>query len=733
MANDPQLKEADFDVLGMTCLSCADSAQKALCRVPGVAAAQVNFAGRSAHVRYDGQPTTIQQMSTALAQAGYTLVADKAKLQDAEQHYLADLRLRVVVALIFSLPLLVLSMFFHHSLPHQGWIELVLTLPVVLYAGRSFYINALKQALRAEMTMDTLVALGTGAAFVVAVVNVVLPHGPLAGMPIHFESAAVVLAFILTGNLIEETAKRRTDDALQGLGGLLPARATRLTLQGSEQVAPEAIQTGDRLLVRPGERVPVDGTVWQGETHVDESMLSGESVPVHKRKPDLLMAGTLNQEGEVQMIATQVGEGTVLSRIMAEVRSAQGSRPPAQRLADRIAAVFVPIVLLLALAVGAAWAWVLPGGSLEIGVYTALTVLVVSCPCALGLATPVAVKVGIGTATRQGILVRNATALEVAAEIDTIAFDKTGTLTLGKPRVYGAEYEPEMAGAAGTYIGLLAATVAESAHPLSKAVGTYLRTIAQPNRLPDRLEQLGGKGVEAQYGTTVVRVGRMGWLQELGCSLSPALEKHQHDYQNQGYSIVAAAIDQQVFALFALADQLKPEAADVLGALRREGVQILMLTGDHPQAAARVAAELNIDQWHAGLLPQDKAAHLQQLAREGRKAAMVGDGLNDAVAFAAARLPIAMGGGVEAAIRSADVALLHGDLRLLPRLRSLSRSTRAIIRQNLAWAFAYNLITIPLAAGLLYPLLLSPTVAGGLMALSSLTVVLNSLRLKKKS
>lgn len=724
-------KTEEYDLLGMTCLSCADSAQRALARVPGVHQAEVNFVGRSARVDYDPQQAQFEQLAAAVRTAGYTLVADKRDLQQASKTYFSDLRLRVWVAFGFAVPIFVLSLFFPHSFAGQAWVELALSLPVVFYAGRGFYLNAYRQARHGQISMDTLVALGTGSAFVVALLGVLFPGSALHRMPVHFESAAVVIAFILVGNWIEESAKNRTDDALDSLGSLLPRTATRLGPQGAEQIAVSDIRVGDRLEVAPGMAIPVDGSVWQGETYVDESMLSGESVPVHKQKPDTLMAGTQNQDGTIQMIARQVGQGTVLQQIIEQVKRAQGTRPPAQRLADRIAGIFVPLVLAIAVLAALAWALWVPGGDWTIGLYTALAILVVSCPCALGLATPVAIKVGMGTATRAGILLRHATALEVAARMDTLVFDKTGTLTRGTPRVYEAEYEPALAGAAGQYMALVASTVAESAHPLSKAVGGYLRSLTHTSRLPDLVHQYGGKGVEAHFGSYIVRVGRGQWLLDSGCQLGPQLQQAAARME-EGYSLVYAAVDRQVFGLFGLADQVKPESAEVLGRLKQEGVQVVMLTGDHQAAAAAVAAELDIQHWQAGMMPDQKAAYIHELKAKGRKVAMLGDGINDAVAFAAADLPIAMSTGADIAIDSADVVLLHGNLALLLRLRSLSRSTRRIIRQNLAWAFAYNLLAIPLAAGVLYPLLLSPMVAGGLMAVSSLTVVLNSLRLRKK-
>jgi Cu2+-exporting ATPase len=725
------IQEQDFSVLGMTCLSCADTASKALCKLPGVETAEVNFASRSVHIRWDGSRTSVQDLSQALQAAGYTLVANRQDMAQAETTYFRQLKRKLLVATLFGVPVFVLSMFFHHALPYQGWLEFALTLPVVVYAGGHFYGSAFKQLLRRQLTMDTLVALGTGAALVVALLNLLMPHGYLSQVPVHFESAAVVILFILFGNYLEESAKSRSDDALQSLTTLVPGSATRLLPDGrSEEISLAEIRPGDRLRVSPYSRVPVDGTVWQGESHLDESLISGESLPVPRRKPDLLLAGTQNLEAPLEMIARKVGKDTVLSSIIQQVQQAQGTRPAAQRLADRIAAVFVPAVIVLALAVGLLWSLVLMPGHWDVGLYTALAVLVVSCPCALGLATPVAIKVAVGAAAKQGVLVRHAAALEQAVRIDTFAFDKTGTLTLGKPQVRDVTYSDELAGQAGLHLQRVAATVNESSHPLSRAIHTYMQGVTQTLLLPDAVETVGGQGVLARFGSVSVRVGRLSWLLERGITLEPSLQAAQDSYVAQGYSTVAAAVDGTVFAIFALGDSIKPEAAAVLTSLRQQGMHIVMLTGDHLAAARQVAQELGITDVQAQLLPQDKAAHIRELQSKGHRVAILGDGVNDAVAFAHADLSIAMSGGADLAVQQADITLLNGNLNLLPYLRRLSKRARANIRQNLAWAFGYNLAAIPIAAGVLYPLLMSPWVAGGLMALSSLTVVLNSMRLR---
>ncbi|MBX3101359.1 MAG: cation-translocating P-type ATPase [Bacteroidetes bacterium] len=727
----PSIQEKDFSVLGMTCLSCADTAGKALCKLPGVEQADVNFASRSVHIRWDDQRSSVEDMTRALKEAGYTLVANRKDMAAAEQAYFSRLKRKLWVALLFGIPVFILSMFFPHSFKGQSWMELVLTLPVVFYAGLDFYVNSIRQAIRRQITMDTLVALGTGAALVVAVVNTLFPHGFMHEVPIHFESAAVVILFVLFGNYLEESAKSKSDDALQSLTTLVPTTATRLLPDGREEtIALQDIRVGDRLRVAPETRIPVDGTVWAGESHVDESLISGESLPVSRRKPELLLAGTRNLEAPLEMIAQKLGKDTVLNTIIRQVQEAQGTRPAAQRLADRIAGIFVPAVILLAIVIALLWTFVFAPGQWELGLYTALAVLVVSCPCALGLATPVAIKVAVGTAAGKGVLVRHAAALEQAYSIDTIAFDKTGTLTEGNPQVKDATYSEQLAGQAGTYLQQVAATVNESSHPLSRAISVYMQSVTRSLLLPDTVSVIGGQGVEATFGAAKVQVGRLSWLLAPGHTLEPELQEAEGRYQSQGYSTVAAGVNGQMFAVFALGDTLKPEAAEVLAQLRAQQIQLLMLTGDHAPAAAQVAGEVGIAEVHAQLLPQDKAVHIQRLQQQGRRVAILGDGVNDAVAFAHADLSIAMSGGADVAVQQADITLLNGDLRLLLYLRRLSRRTRSNIRQNLGWAFGYNLAAIPIAAGALYPLLMSPWVAGGLMAVSSLTVVLNSLRLR---
>ncbi len=677
---------------------------------------------------------------------GMALEPEQVSLDDAPDPELIDMTRRFWIALALTVPVFALEMGRHLGLMHlvpplwSNWISLVLATPVVLWAGAPFFVRGWVSLRTRNLNMFTLIAMGTGVAWLYSVVGTLAPqlfppafrdmHGAVA---VYFEAAAVITVLVLLGQVLELRARARTSGAIRALLGLAPKTARRITDHGDEEVAIDAITVGDLLRVRPGEKIPVDGAVTEGSSFVDESMVTGESMPAAKAPGAQVIGGTVNQRGGLVVRAARVGRDTMLARIVDMVARAQRSQAPIQRLADRVAGWFVPAVIAAALLAFAAWMLFGPEPRLTFGLVAAVTVLIIACPCALGLATPMSIMVGVGRGAHSGILIRDAQALERLEAIDTLVIDKTGTLTEGKPSVVGIV--PADGFAENQLLRLAASVERGSEHPLAQAI---LRAAA------DRGLSLGeardfasraGKGASGTVDGKSVALGNATLMAELNV-VTQALADAAETARQQGSTAIYVAVDGRAAGVVAIADPIKPSAQTALAALRDDGLRVVMLTGDNLTTARAVAKALGIDEIEAGVLPERKGEVVQRLRNGGRHVAMVGDGVNDAPALAAADVGIAMGGGTDVAIESAGVTLLTGDLMGLVRARRLSAATMRNIRQNLAFAFLYNAAGVPIAAGVLYPvfgILLSPMVGAAAMALSSVSVIANALRLARGS
>jgi Cu+-exporting ATPase len=765
------LGRVELPIEGMTCASCVNRIERFLRKVDGVDDATVNLATERATIIYQTDRVDLETLGHAVTAAGYdprldlattpgsvsraaTLATDVAApvttdprptvLVDAtsdRDRRLADTWRRFVVAAVLTVPLLLglASMTIAPFLPDwltDPWLQLALATPVQVYAGWPFTRGAIRAARHRSATMDTLVAIGTWAAYGYSLVLVLAPTtGGMAmgtSAPVlYFDTAAVIITLILLGRLLEGRARRRTSDAVRELVRLAPPVA-HVVRDGRElEVAVEHVVPGDLLVVRPGERIPVDGLIVEGGSSVDESMLTGESLPVARGVGDQVVAGSLNTTGSFRFEAQRVGSDTMLAHIVALVEEAQGSRAPIQRLADSVTGWFVPAILVIAAATFAVWLLLGPAPSLEIALTNAVAVLIVACPCALGLATPTSVMVGTGRGAEQGILFRNGAALERLGAVRTMVLDKTGTLTLGEARVTdillvpGTIDQPEV-------LRLAAAVEAGSEHPLGAAVVRHARE-AIDSKLADAegFEATPGRGVSAVVEGRTVLVGRRDWLASRGIAEND-LDEASARLTAQGRTAVQVAVDGRLVAVIGIADTLRPSAVAAVARLREMGIEPVMLTGDQEATARAIAHQAGIDRFLADVLPDEKAAQVRRLQEHGA-VAMVGDGVNDAPALAAADVGVAMGGGSDVAVESASVTLTGSDLWQLVAAVDLSRATMRNIRQNLFWAFAYNTALIPLAAGVLYPFtgtLLDPMLAALAMALSSVTVVGNALRLR---
>jgi Cu+-exporting ATPase len=675
---------------------------------------------------------------------GMALEPEQISLDDTPDPELIDMTRRFRIALALTIPVFVIEMGSHLGLMHllppnwSNWISFALATPVVLWAGAPFFARGWRSLVTRNLNMFTLIAMGTGVAWAYSVVATLAPQSfPLAfrGMhgevAVYFEAAAVITVLVLLGQVLELRAREKTSGAIRALLGLAPTTARRITGHGDEDVALDAIAVGDRLRVRPGEKIPVDGVVIEGRSSVDESMVTGESMPVSKAEGAHVIGGTVNRSGGLVVRAEKIGRDTMLARIVDMVARAQRSRAPIQRLADRVAGWFVPAVILAAVLAFAAWATFGPEPRFAFGLVAAVTVLIIACPCALGLATPMSIMVGIGRGAQAGILIRDAQALEQLESVDTLVIDKTGTLTEGRPKVVAVV--PADGVDENQLLRLAAGVERGSEHPLARAIldAAEQRGLAVSD--VSDFTSPSGKGVTATVEGKSVALGNAMLMRELGI-VTEALDNDAERARQDGATAIVVAIDGRAAGVIAIADPIKPSAQTALRALRKDGLRIVMLTGDNVTTANAVAKTLRIDEIEAGVLPERKSEVVQRLRGEGRRVAMVGDGVNDAPALAAADIGIAMGGGTDVAIESAGITLLTGDLMGLLRARQLSRATMRNIRQNLAFAFLYNAAGVPIAAGALYPLfgiLLSPMVGAAAMALSSVSVIANALRLAR--
>ncbi|MEN3027119.1 MAG: heavy metal translocating P-type ATPase [Chlorobiota bacterium] len=719
------LHTAVYAVSGMHCAACAGNIESYLRAQPGISAADVNFAAQTLTVVYDPQQYRPEDLRRLVQQLGYDLIDPHCWRQEQQKQLTRHFR-QTWIALSFAIPVIVLSMGFHGRIPAA--LLLVLTLPVV-WVARDIFITAWTQARRGRATMETLVALGTGAALSLSIWATVSPQSfSSLGLapPLYYEAAAAVLAAVLFGRLLEERARFRGSRAIERLMTLQPRTACRIQDGHDEEVPLEALRVGDLLRIRPGERVPVDGTVVEGISAIDESTLTGEPLPVEKRPGTQVWAGTLNTTGSLLIRAEQVGEATVLARIIELVRSAQSHKAPIQRTVDRIAAIFVPTVLALSVATAASWLLLGPEPRIAYALLTSISVLLVACPCALGLATPLAFLFGVGRAAEEGVLVKDATALERLAQCTAIVLDKTGTLTEGKPRVVSDRWLQEST----RHRAALAAIAARSEHPLATALHRFLGVTAL---LPvEAFVSIPAQGIAGRVQGTTYTIGSPELLRERALDFPPALQDVLEEWHRAGYTIVCAAAEERVIAIFALADSLRDGAAEAVHFLKQSGVEVHLVTGDHAEAAERVARATGIEHVQARTQPEQKAAYVRYLQTQGHRVAVVGDGINDAPALAAADVGIAVGTGMDVALETASIVLAGGDISRIAFAWQLSRALRRVVVQNLVGASIYNLTALPMAAGVFYPftgLLLTPMVAGIAMALSSISVVFSSLRL----
>jgi Cu2+-exporting ATPase len=724
-------------VLGMSCASCAGSAESIASSATGVINASVNFATGNLTVEYLPTMTDAFQIQKAVQSGGYDLVVEEESkqqetLETIHAQKIQKLKSKTLWAVLLSLPVVGIGMFFM-DMPYANPIMWFFSTPVVLWLGKDFFINAWKQAKHRSANMDTLVALSTGIAYLFSVFNMLFAdfwHQRGLEAHVYFEAAAVIIAFILLGKLLEENAKGNTSTAIKKLMGLQAKTVMVLQLGGIEkETAIEEVHPGDIILVKPGEKIAVDGIVTVGNSYVDESMLSGEPIPVLKTENEKVFAGTLNQKGSFQFKALKIGKETLLAQIITMVQDAQGSKAPVQKLVDKIAGIFVPVVMGIAMLTFILWNILGGENGLVHGLLAAVTVLVIACPCALGLATPTAIMVGVGKGAENGILIKDAESLELAKKVTAIILDKTGTITEGRPEVTDIRWLNND----DTAKAILLSIEKQSEHPLAEAVVKHLSGVASTTLTG--FDSITGKGAKADYHNETYFVGNKKLMTENSISISNLQQTQAEEWGKQSKTVIWFSDSKQVLAVLAIADKIKATSVAAIKEMQDRGLELYMLTGDNEATAKAIAAQTGIKHYKAEVLPQHKADFVKELQQQGKIVAMVGDGINDSTALATADVSIAMGKGSDIAMDVAKMTIISSDLTKIPQAIRLSKQTVTTIKQNLFWAFIYNVIGIPLAAGILYPIngfLLNPMIAGAAMALSSISVVSNSLRLKWK-
>ncbi|HCI58061.1 MAG TPA: heavy metal translocating P-type ATPase [Bacteroidetes bacterium] len=726
-----------FPVLQMTCASCAVSVESIIKSQAGVVDVSVNYANAKISVEFIPSLVKVESFRKAVQSIGYDLLIDESTsgdetIEQIQEKNFKTLKKKTYWALILSIPVVVIGMFFM-NMPFANEIMWFLSTPVLFWLGSDFYINAWKQAKHRSANMDTLVALSTGVAYIFSVFNTLFPefwHEKGLHAHVYFEAASVIIGFILLGKLLEEKAKGNTSSAIKKLMGLQPKTVTIVHEGGHQMEIPiEQVEIGNTIVVKPGEKIAVDGTVINGNSYVDESMLSGEPVSVLKNVNEKVFAGTFNQKGSFQFKADKVGSETMLAQIIKMVKDAQGSKAPVQKLVDKIAGIFVPIVIVIAIASFIVWNIFGGDNGFTQGLLALITVLVIACPCALGLATPTAIMVGVGKGAEKGILIKDAESLELAKMVNAIILDKTGTITEGKPIVTNDFWTEE------TLIlkQILSSIEKQSEHPLADAVVSHLKN---QNTIPiSQFESITGKGAKAAIDGETYFIGNKRLIQENEIVIENEVAQKANQWGNEAKTVIWFANTKKIIAILAIADQIKSTSKMAIEKLQKSGIEVYMLTGDNEMTAKAVSEKVGIKHYKAEVLPEHKAAFVKQLQEKGKVVAMVGDGINDSSALAQADVSIAMGKGSDIAMDVAKMTIISSDLIKIPEAIHLSKATVSTIKQNLFWAFIYNLIGIPIAAGILYPIngfLLNPMIAGAAMALSSVSVVSNSLWLKYK-
>lgn len=724
--------EVIFEITGMTCITCSHTIEEALNKLDGVISATVNFASEKAIVRYNPEVITVAGVKKAISDSGYQAVIADEPTNDheggARERQSHRLRLLLIFSFLLAIPTFILSLAMPFAASTNNWILLALATPVQFIVGWQFYVGAYKALLNRRANMDTLIAIGTSSAYIYSLLATVLPG--VFGSDTYFDTAALIISIILLGRYFESRAKGRTSEAIKRLMGLRPKTA-HIVLDGKEVETPiEEVEVGHILAVRPGEKIPVDGIVIEGASAVDESMLTGESMPVDKKEGDQVTGATINKNGFLKFRATKVGKDTVLAQIVKLVEQAQGSKAPIQRLADSVAAVFVPVVISIAVLAFLAWYFI--GDKSFVSALTAfISVLVIACPCALGLATPTAIMVGTGKGAQNGILIKSAEALERAYRVKTVVFDKTGTVTKGKPAV--TDIIAVNGFSRNEVLRLAALAEKGSEHPVGEAIVDTARKDNLELADPESFEAFGGRGILARVSGTEVLLGNRTLMSENGVE-NDSLEEKTRELENEGKTVMFMSVNRELAGLIAVSDTPRENATEAINQLHQMGIETVMITGDNRRTAEAIARRVGIRKVMAEVLPEDKAREIRQLQENGSTVAMVGDGINDAPALAQADIGIALGSGTDVAMESGDIVLVRDDLRDVVEAIKLSRYTIRKVKQNLFWAFFYNCIGIPIAAGVLYPpfeLQLNPIIAAAAMGFSSVSVVTNSLLMNR--
>lgn len=756
--NNYEIKKVSVPVLEMSCASCAVNVESILKTQEGVINASVSFANQTAIIEFKTDITNLDKLRKAVTGIGYDIIIDETEekeetLKKLEEKRFRELKQKVIVAIILSVPVFILSMFFKWEtgdwrLEIRNFILIILTFPILAWSGREFFVNAFKLAKHKMTNMDTLVALSTGIAFLFSVFNTIFPQyliGKGLTPHVYYESAAIIITFILLGRFLEERSKSKASSAIKKLIGLQPKTLTVIRDGNELSISLKDVQINDIVLVKPGEKIPVDGRVIKGDSFVDESMLTGEPIPVRKspnpqftNSPDSkVYTGTINQKGSLQIIAHKIGKETVLSQIITLVQEAQSSKPPIQKLADKIAGVFVPVIILIAIITFIIWYLAIPSSSSTFAFLNMLSVLIIACPCALGLATPIALVVGIGKAAEKGILVKNAHALEIAHKINEIVFDKTGTITKGKPEVTDILLNSDKRkaisekGIIPNYKNIIYSIESKSEHPIAETISKKLKAEGAEKLSVDAFENISGKGLKAKINGENYFIGNYKLLEEN--QIPNNMTARSDELMEEAKTIIYFCDSKKILCLIAVADTINPTSVKTITKLKEMGIGVNMITGDNKHTATVIAREAGIKNFVSDILPDEKWKYVKELQQKGKLVAMAGDGINDSAALAQADLGIALATGSDIAIENAGITLMNSNLFNIVNAIRLSKATVRTIRQNLFWAFFYNIIAIPIAAGVLYPVngfLLNPMIAGAAMAFSSVSVVTNSLILK---